>query len=191
MLGYLIDDFDRELHDFIIDPKMEREQEKATRQSEAFRRRFPLKELQKMPLEEFRDPRGRKDDFCHWITDGTSAVTNRLAWAKVKLGISGSRNYYGYQRNLRMAADWHERGRDSWLSLANFLRHYGLGSDGRAEHDFGQPLLLKLLYLYHPEDFINIANVGWIDNARASFQRNAGLFAIAREGCLSGLQRGS
>ena len=25
--------------------------------------------------------------------------------------------------------------------------------------------------------------------ARASFQRNAGLFAIAREGCLSGLQR--
>lgn len=25
----------------------------------------------------------------------------------------------------------------------------------------------------------------------ASFQRNAGLFAIAREGCLSGLQRGS
>ncbi len=27
--------------------------------------------------------------------------------------------------------------------------------------------------------------------ARASFQRNAGLFAIAREGCLSGLQRGS
>ena len=30
-----------------------------------------------------------------------------------------------------------------------------------------------------------------IDDARASFQRNAGLFAIAREGCLSGLQRGS
>lgn len=29
------------------------------------------------------------------------------------------------------------------------------------------------------------------DNTRASFQRNAGLFAIAREGCLSGLQRGS
>jgi len=28
-------------------------------------------------------------------------------------------------------------------------------------------------------------------DARASFQRNAGLFAIAREGCLSGLQRGS
>ena len=28
-------------------------------------------------------------------------------------------------------------------------------------------------------------------HARASFQRNAGLFAIAREGCLSGLQRGS
>ena len=27
--------------------------------------------------------------------------------------------------------------------------------------------------------------------ARASFQRNAGLFARAREGCLSGLQRGS
>ncbi len=27
--------------------------------------------------------------------------------------------------------------------------------------------------------------------ARASFQRNAGLFAIAREGCLSGLQRES
>lgn len=27
--------------------------------------------------------------------------------------------------------------------------------------------------------------------AGASFQRNAGLFAIAREGCLSGLQRGS
>ena len=27
--------------------------------------------------------------------------------------------------------------------------------------------------------------------ARASFQRNAGLFAIAREVCLSGLQRGS
>ena len=33
----------------------------------------------------------------------------------------------------------------------------------------------------------------WINGgiARASFQRNAGLFAIAREGCLSGLQRGS
>ena len=174
MLGYLIDDFDRELHDFIIDPKMEREQEKATRQSEAFRRRFPLKELQKMPLEEFRDPRGRKDDFCHWITDGTSAVTNRLAWAKVKLGISGRRNYYGYRRNLRMAADWHERGRDSWLSLAHFLRHYGLGSDGRAEHDFGQPLLLKLLYLYHPEDFINIANVGWIDKIVYTFALDYG-----------------
>ncbi len=28
-------------------------------------------------------------------------------------------------------------------------------------------------------------------DARASFQRNAGLFAIAREGCLSGLQRES
>ena len=28
-------------------------------------------------------------------------------------------------------------------------------------------------------------------SARASFQRNAGLFAIARKGCLSGLQRGS
>ena len=28
-----------------------------------------------------------------------------------------------------------------------------------------------------------------IHPARASFQRNAGLFAIAREGCLSGLQR--
>ena len=31
----------------------------------------------------------------------------------------------------------------------------------------------------------------WFCRARASFQRNAGLFAIAREGCLSGLQRGS
>ena len=28
-----------------------------------------------------------------------------------------------------------------------------------------------------------------ISGARASFQRNAGLFAIARDGCLSGLQR--
>ena len=33
-------------------------------------------------------------------------------------------------------------------------------------------------------------NYSW-NPARASFQRNAGLFAIAREGCLSGLQRGS
>ena len=32
---------------------------------------------------------------------------------------------------------------------------------------------------------------GGLRVARASFQRNAGLFAIAREGCLSGLQRGS
>ena len=32
---------------------------------------------------------------------------------------------------------------------------------------------------------------GFIPSARASFQRNAGLFAIAREGCLSGLQRWS
>ena len=33
--------------------------------------------------------------------------------------------------------------------------------------------------------------IGLFLTARASFQRNAGLFAIAREGCLSGLQRGS
>ena len=30
-----------------------------------------------------------------------------------------------------------------------------------------------------------------VNPARASFQRNAGLFVIAREGCLSGLQRWS
>ena len=42
-----------------------------------------------------------------------------------------------------------------------------------------------------PDDFCEIDDRAVLRDARASFQRNAGLFAIALEGCLSGLQRGS
>lgn len=171
MLGYLIDDFCRELHDFIIDPKMEREQEKAKCQLEEFRNRFPLKRLQRMSPEEFRDSKGGKDDFCHWITDGTSVVTNRLAWAKVKLGIARPRNYYGYHRGAHRTIEWRDEVRDS---LVQFLRHYGLRWGDGVEQCFGQPLLLKLLYLYYPEDFINIASVGWIDKIVYTFALDYG-----------------
>ena len=85
MFLFFNEDFDGELKTFIVDPRLEEEQHKSARQLDEFRGRFPLERIFNMSSEEYLDPRGGKDDFCHWITDGTSFVTNRLAWAKHKL----------------------------------------------------------------------------------------------------------
>jgi len=163
VIGYLPDDFDRELQEFIIDPKLIRTNVKAERQRKEFCCRFPLRNFKGMGSEEYCNPEGGKNDFCYWITDGTSEVTNRLAWAKAKLGISTVRGYYGHQRDLRRDVEWRRIFHESVSRLAYFLEHYGTRTDIRLEHEFGQPLLLKMLYLYYPNDFINIASVGWID----------------------------
>ncbi len=48
-----------------------------------------------------------------------------------------------------------------------------------------------LLLMSNDGELVNRLTHPRFEHARASFQRNAGLFAIAREGCLSGLQRES
>ena len=77
-----------------------------------------------------------------------------------------------------------------FFAISGFVAMYGLrGSD--ASLDFKG----FLRYALKKFRFILILYLVWglvvHPFARASFQRNAGLFAIAREGCLSGLQRGS
>ena len=181
MFFFFNEDFDGELKNFIVDPRLEEEQHKSARQLDEFRGRFPLERIFNMSSEEYLDPRGGKDDFCHWITDGTSFVTNRLPWAKHKLGVPPNRVFgsFGFERqgwvNLRATNAWRKEFEKRTLDpLRRFLDSHGMKYVEDAERAFGQPLLLKLLYLCYPRDFSNFAKVGWVDRTANAFALNYG-----------------
>lgn len=171
MFFFFFDDFDRELKEFVIDPKLEARQRKCTQQLEEFRSRFPLVRIPNMEVEEYLDPRGGKDDFCYWITSGTNSVTNRLPWAKQKLGVPTFHSIGKLKPDEQGIYPRREKfRREILVPLNHFIVSRGRESVGEAERCFGQPLLLKLLHLYYPTEFFNFSHVGWIDrvvNARA------------------------
>ena len=78
---------------------------------------------------------------------------------------------------------------DDALALVYYnYRHYEPTIGRWLSYDFENGDSAYVLY-----NFVVNDSVSFVDylGARASFQRNAGLFVIAREGCLSGLQRWS
>lgn len=159
------DDFASELRNFVVDPKSAVAAEKALRQREEFAARFPLKRLGSLSQNECWDGNRRSDDFAHWITEKTNAVTNRLPWAKYKLGID--------KDALKWDSPYGEQQGEEFFhvvkkALHPFLLSMGEEALSQAEHYFGQPLLLKLLYLYYPEQFSNIVHVGWIESVTSA-----------------------
>ena len=101
-------------------------------------------------------------DHANMTIDNNSVMTafNSVAGAELILTNSAT---FQFRNNMPFVQDW----KPLSLSLNDGATWYAEGS------------------YYQP--YAN--NWGTNANARASFQRNAGLFAIARDGCLSGLQR--
>ena len=60
------------------------------------------------------------------------------------------------------------------------MRSIGQNCIQGTECAFGKPLLLKLLNLYYPEEFVGIARVGWIDRIVDSFSLDYGFTVYER-----------
>ena len=58
--------------------------------------------------------------------------------------------------------------------LLAFLQSHGEDAAERVEHEFGQPLALKLLALYYPDEFIGITRVGWLERIIWAFKLDSG-----------------
>ncbi len=158
------DNLKSELEDFIVDPKLVKTVEKARRQREDFVSRYPLERLSSLSCEELWNVKQRNDDFVHWLTDKTRDVTNRLPRAKYNLGLyKRSFDIHGeiqkYELFCKVAKS----------KLVPFLKSGGLEATPNLETCFGRPLLLKLLYLYYPDQFCDIANVDWIEKITTTF----------------------
>lgn len=168
-------DLDFELRTFVVDPKLASVAERARQQREEFVNRFPLKCLNELRPEDVWGGDTGHDDFFHWITDKTKYTTNRLPWAKVRLGLeNGMPQHATYLTKSRMSSHGYGERREYFYTtirnhLLPFLYSHGREKIGEAQACFGQPLLLKALYLYYPNDFSNIAAVGWIDEITSAF----------------------
>ena len=158
------DNLKSELRDFVIDPKLEKQTNKARLQREEFAKTFPLDRLDSLSGHEIWDVSGQEDDFVLWITDRTSDVTTRLPWAKYNLGLR--RNRYARYNEGRNREAFCKAIRSGLIS---FLISEGQEVDHKLEACLGKPLMLKLLYLYFPNQFTNIANVKWIGRITKEF----------------------
>lgn len=158
---YFNTDLSSELRNFVVDPKLSAVAEKAQRQREEFVARFPLDRLGSLSQNECWDDSPKSNAFVHWITDKTNAVTNQLRGVKGRLGIDKNASKWGSRYRAQQGASCFQAVK---RALHPFLLSKGYEALSQAEHYFGQPLLLKILYLYYPENFCNIAHVGWIES---------------------------
>lgn len=186
--GMLEEAFDRELAEFKIDEKLGLRLERAERQAAAFLSRFPLRRLTALSQREFVREDGSADDFCHWITDETRDVAQTCSWDKIR--------FFGYGSRRKFEGPWagnngrkiplmrsDEEFKDRVVRpLVRILDINGRADvpricrDGafrwefdRAAAIFGRPLLLKLFLLYHPDAFINITRIEWLERTAVAF----------------------
>lgn len=186
--GLLEEVFDRELERFEVDEKLGRRLERAEKQLVAFQNRFPLRRLKSLSQCEFRSKDRSTDDFCHWITDGTRDVAQGCSWDKIRLlGFRSGRGFDSYgagSNGRRIPGKWEDADFECQVvrPLVNILRiHNGVdvsrlcrNGTFRREFDcaaaiFGRPLLLKLFLLYHPDVFINITRIEWLERTSVAF----------------------
>ena len=163
------EDLKSELEDFVADPKLVKVVERALRQRNDFIERFPLETLGTLSDDQLWSTEQRDDSFIYWITDKTRDVTNRLPWAKFKLGLGSSLfRANEWRQKLRILRDG---GKDE---LVSFLSGDEFYPAHRLERCLGKPLLLKLLYLYFPDKYSNIATVDWIERITSYFALSYG-----------------
>lgn len=180
------EDFRYELENFRSNPKLNAECKRARNQINEFRLRFPLERLGYLQPEEYISENNRqRDDFYSWISDKTKDVAGSLAWAKHKLGEIGTRSNT-YAGNQSGQFDFTKRPSQQNFSeaihncLIPFLRSRGHDCLWEAEKAFGKPLLLKLLYLYYPEEYVGIARVGWVERIVDGFSLDYGVTVYDR-----------
>lgn len=172
-------DFWRALRDFSIEEKLAKALHEADCQRQEFLRRFPLRALGHLNQEHFLSQTGNPNDFCHWITDRTNAVAGSLPWSKIHLfgyksGARGWRNQSQPSMKERLRVDGGYYRNAVIRPLLAFLRSRGEEATERVEHEFGQPLALKMLALYYPEEFICITRVGWLERIIWAFKLDSG-----------------
>lgn len=177
--GLLDGDFKNAIRDFQIDEKMAKALHKADWQRQEFLRRFPLRALGHLNQEHFLSQTGNPNDFCHWITDKTNAVAGGLPWSKIRLfgyqsGARSWRNQSQPSMRERLRVDGEYYRHAIIRPLLAFLKSHGEDAVERVEHEFGQPLALKLLALYYPDEFICITRVGWLDRIIWAFRLDSG-----------------
>ena len=190
-------DFKSELGDFVVDPKLKFMLRKSEQERMEFLNRFPLEQLTLLSPDECWSLQGDGDDFVNWIINRTRSVTNPLPWAKVNMGLVNENSRGNYYRRFPIGKNQSNAEKQKalkWLiseSLVPFIVSRGRIRYDELESFFGKRVLLKLLYLYHPNTFANIAKVGWIDgitNAFALdygdsvFQRSIGIRHLFNEG---------
>lgn len=174
------EDFRYELENFRSNPKLDVECRRAKKQLDEFRERFPLERLAVLSPEKcVSEYNGQNDDFYHWISNKTRDVAGSLAWAKHKLGaMRGQPSYASYESrapfDFTVRPNQYSFARAIHDGLFLFLRSRGRERIEETERAFGRPLLLKILNLYYPEDFIGIARVGWIDRIANNFNLDYG-----------------
>ena len=156
MFFFFFDDFDRELKDFNVTERLMKEQERASRQIAKFRELFPFSRLKRFSAEDFFRPYGEKgESFWHWATVKTNSVGGSLPWAAAKLNSSGR---YRNAETLQLRFTNEDSG-----SLLGFIESKGRSGYEKVRHLIGSMLALRLLILYHPDEFMHIVRTEWID----------------------------
>ena len=173
--SYDTEDLKSELEDFVVDPKLAKAAERALCQRNDFIEKFPLEMLEALPADQLWSSEQRNDSFIYWITDRTRDVTNRLPWTKSKLGL-GNNLFWANEARQRLKI-LRDGGKDELLSFLGGDDFYHVH---RLERCLGKPLLLKLLYLYFPDKYSNIATVDWIERITSYFALSYGSAIYAR-----------
>ena len=173
-------DFKSELKNFVVDPKLEFMLRKSEQERIEFLDRFPLARLPLLPPEECWSLNGDGEDFINWIINRTRSVTNPLPWAKVNMGLvrENSRGYVYHSFLKGKTQSYAEKQEELKYHISKFLVPFiasrGKNKSYELESLFGKRVLLKLLYMYHPNAFANIATVGWIDGITNAFALDYG-----------------
>lgn len=159
---------DAYLSAFTPTPEMLEQRQKAQEQRDAFVHRFPLDKLATLTPEQYCIGKGDKDNFCWWVERGTTEM------GKYFPGTSRSYGMYFRKEDASIAMSKLVRkfwGSKTVVSNAEVLRHCILeplsefvAAHGRAQgsHVIGNGFSLKILELYHPEEFIRINSVIWL-----------------------------
>ena len=162
-------DFGAELRDFIVNPELKGNCVRAMHQVEEFQARFPLDGLGNLMPEDCISSRdNRADDFYNWVVRKTGNVVSNQVWTAHKLGTIGEHpRIYDTRPFGKHPFTKRPDQKKFHYAITNilypFLESRGYEKVDIAEREFGKPLLLKLLYLYCPAEYVALDRVGAID----------------------------
>ena len=150
--------------------------DRAIKQRRDFLKHFPLKMIGNLSLESYCIGKGDRDNFCWWLEFGTVDCSRISCGQCDHYCVYYEKKTHGYRLNkaLRRYQELNPGKTDVEVAretvfepLAAFINTKG--GDRRVCMYLGEALLLKILILYYPDEFVEINSVKWLTKICEAF----------------------